>query len=226
MSLLYLVRHGQASFGQRDYDRLSGLGKRQSSVTGQWLKGKSFKVTGCGSLVRQQQTLTGILASMGSSATTATLPGLNEVNVDDLILTANPQYGDRTQLDATIAASENPAYSFFTSYRSALQRWTCGKYDIEYQESWTEFKARTLNTVEQVARDLAGESALLVSSGGAISTIVLQLLNCPDSELFNINRQIHNASITTIAVGNQKLSLHTFNNYAHLQGETQLLTRI
>ena len=30
MRLLYLVRHGQASFGKRDYDALSELGHEQS----------------------------------------------------------------------------------------------------------------------------------------------------------------------------------------------------
>ena len=226
MSLLYLVRHGQASFGQQDYDRLSILGERQAFITGEWLTGASFKVAGCGSLLRQQQTLAGILAGMGSSANTETFPSLNELNVDDLILTANPQYTDRTGLNTAILAMANPAHAFFTTYRSALQRWCSGKYDSEYQESWHDFKTRTFHTVEQVAKGLEGESALLVSSGGVISAIVLGLLNCPVSELFNINRQIHNGSITTIAVGRNKLRLHTFNNYAHLQNEPQLLTRI
>ena len=37
MSVLYLVRHGQASFGTDDYDRLSDLGKAQSRTTGRFL---------------------------------------------------------------------------------------------------------------------------------------------------------------------------------------------
>ncbi len=34
MGTLYLVRHGQASFGSDDYDRLSPLGQRQSQRLG------------------------------------------------------------------------------------------------------------------------------------------------------------------------------------------------
>ncbi len=30
MGTLYLVRHGQASFGADDYDRLSGLGRQDA----------------------------------------------------------------------------------------------------------------------------------------------------------------------------------------------------
>jgi len=34
---IYLVRHGQASFGAEDYDELSDLGARQSRLLGGWL---------------------------------------------------------------------------------------------------------------------------------------------------------------------------------------------
>ena len=38
MTSIYLVRHGQASFGKKDYDNLSEIGKKQS-----FLLGKHFK---------------------------------------------------------------------------------------------------------------------------------------------------------------------------------------
>ena len=37
MGTIYLVRHGQASFGSDDYDQLSPLGEEQSWHLGQWL---------------------------------------------------------------------------------------------------------------------------------------------------------------------------------------------
>ena len=37
MRLIYLVRHGQASFGKRDYDALSELGHEQSRLLGRAL---------------------------------------------------------------------------------------------------------------------------------------------------------------------------------------------
>ena len=37
MGTLYLVRHGQASFGEDDYDRLSPLGHRQAQQLGRYL---------------------------------------------------------------------------------------------------------------------------------------------------------------------------------------------
>ncbi|WP_257295786.1 histidine phosphatase family protein [Endozoicomonas sp. YOMI1] len=123
----------------------------------------------------------------------------------------------------------NPKQAFFDAYRAALLRWVSGDYDNEYQESWNSFKSRTIEVLHQSIRQMAqNDSAVLVSSGGVISVIILQLLNCPDTEMFRINRQIHNTSITAISGRNGKLSLHGFNNYSHLEvkGETALLTRI
>jgi len=34
MAELYLIRHGQASFGAEDYDQLSSLGKTQCELLG------------------------------------------------------------------------------------------------------------------------------------------------------------------------------------------------
>ncbi|MCB1660687.1 MAG: histidine phosphatase family protein, partial [Pseudomonadales bacterium] len=38
MAAIYLVRHGQASFGAADYDQLSVRGEQQAQLLGQWLK--------------------------------------------------------------------------------------------------------------------------------------------------------------------------------------------
>ena len=40
MGVLYLIRHGQASFGTDDYDRLSDLGHEQSRLAGRHLGGQ------------------------------------------------------------------------------------------------------------------------------------------------------------------------------------------
>jgi len=59
MSTLYLVRHGQASAGTDDYDRLSELGKTQAELLGQWWQKQGFSAdfTSHGSLQRQRDTV-------------------------------------------------------------------------------------------------------------------------------------------------------------------------
>jgi broad specificity phosphatase PhoE len=55
--IIYLIRHGQASAGTADYDRLSTLGERQASITGHYLRSLSKPPVAIwsGSLRRQQQ---------------------------------------------------------------------------------------------------------------------------------------------------------------------------
>ena len=40
MATIYLIRHGQASFGKENYDQLSPRGWEQGRVLGRWLAGK------------------------------------------------------------------------------------------------------------------------------------------------------------------------------------------
>lgn len=67
MGTLYLVRHGQASFGADDYDVLSAMGRQQSVRLGEYFqhKGVIFDAALTGTLNRQIQTLAGICQGMG-----------------------------------------------------------------------------------------------------------------------------------------------------------------
>ncbi|WP_281647834.1 histidine phosphatase family protein [Parendozoicomonas sp. Alg238-R29] len=233
MATIYLVRHGQASFGQHDYDKLSPIGEQQAVVTGEWLKAvnKPIALFGSGTLLRQRQTLSGIYSGMGLEGRQPdfTLPGLNEVDVDELLLVANPQFTSRREMDSHMANKSNPAQAFFELYRSSLARWAGGEHDQEYKQSWPEFKEKALNAVTIVGKELKeNENVLLVSSGGTISTLVLQVLGMPENGIFKLNRHINNASITALHFRKNKLSLHGFNNYAHLEqaGSRRLITRI
>ncbi len=67
MGTLYLVRHGQASFGADDYDVLSAMGHQQSVRLGEYFRhrGVTFEAALTGTLNRQTQTLAGICQGMG-----------------------------------------------------------------------------------------------------------------------------------------------------------------
>jgi len=67
MGTLYLVRHGQASFGADDYDVLSPLGMQQATRLGEYFKTKgiTFDAALTGTLQRQISTFEGICQGMG-----------------------------------------------------------------------------------------------------------------------------------------------------------------
>ena len=82
MGELLVIRHGQASFGADNYDKLSDLGHRQSEAVGQLLRDTGWVPdrTITGTLTRQKETL----ASMGFEAGD-THPGLNEYDFQNLL---------------------------------------------------------------------------------------------------------------------------------------------
>src|SRR5258708_3741757 len=79
MSVLVLVRHGQASFLQSDYDKLSELGEQQSRMLGSfWARqGAVFDDVLSGPRIRQIGTAELVLESYAASG--LSLPGLRVV---------------------------------------------------------------------------------------------------------------------------------------------------
>ena len=65
MSLLYLIRHGQAGLRQR-YDMLSDLGRTQARLLGEYLAAQKIglRAVYSGALERQRETAAGILSAM------------------------------------------------------------------------------------------------------------------------------------------------------------------
>ena len=68
MATIYLIRHGQASFGAEDYDKLSALGMRQAQVAGEYLRdhGIILDAAYSGELLRQRETARLAIASQPS----------------------------------------------------------------------------------------------------------------------------------------------------------------
>jgi broad specificity phosphatase PhoE len=87
MAELILVRHGQASFGAENYDKLSELGWRQSRWLGEYFaeRGASFDRVIRGSLRRHDETLRGIGEGMGKALEGDEDPRLNEYDSHALL---------------------------------------------------------------------------------------------------------------------------------------------
>ena len=109
MGNLYLVRHGQASFGAADYDNLSELGHRQSVRLGEYFAGKGlqFDAVITGTLKRHAQTWAGIAQGAGLTHQPLDWPGLNEYDSHALIrcIRAEPPAIIRSPLDRSARAT-------------------------------------------------------------------------------------------------------------------------
>ncbi|MDN5938700.1 MAG: phosphoglycerate mutase family protein, partial [Salinisphaera sp.] len=85
MTILTLVRHGQASWGQRDYDVLSPMGEQQARITGLHLAriGSRPDALLAGGMRRQRHTAALVGAAWGSAVDDC-LPAFNEYDAGQL----------------------------------------------------------------------------------------------------------------------------------------------
>ena len=120
MGTLTLVRHGQASFGAADYDRLSDLGTRQCRELGRWFRerGQAFEAVLCGTLRRHEQSLAAIAEGHGDLPAALPWPGLNEYDGDALVRAAQPTLALREDLDSAEAYRAH-----FRLLRAGLAAW-------------------------------------------------------------------------------------------------------
>ncbi|MEK9655574.1 MAG: phosphoglycerate mutase family protein, partial [Halieaceae bacterium] len=99
MASLYLIRHGQASFGSDHYDQLSALGQRQADVSGRFFAdvGLHFAQAASGDLSRQRETAERVLVSQAEKVPLHIDPRLNEVDNEGQIKALLPLLCERDE---------------------------------------------------------------------------------------------------------------------------------
>ena len=121
---LWLIRHGQASFGAADYDCLSELGHEQSRRLGSWLKhaGHPIDAVFTGTLHRQRDTAETCLQSAGVITSIDTLPTLDEFAHEEILARLRPDLATPAALVAEMARSDHPRRAFQRLYVEAVAR--------------------------------------------------------------------------------------------------------
>jgi len=208
MAELILVRHGQASFGADDYDKLSELGWRQSRWLGEYFaeRGAAFDRVVRGSLRRHTETLQGIAEGMGRRLEGVEDARLNEYDSHALLAAhlkggAMPASGDRRE--------------HFRILREAMYAWTDGSLAGAPHEPFAVFRGRVLAALAALRRAKA-KRVLVVSSGGPISTILAEVLGMPLRGVVDLNLQTRNTGVTELQAGASRIHCVSFNNVPHL----------
>lgn len=221
MGALYLIRHGQASFGSQNYDALSALGHQQGYAVGQALKARGVtpEAVVAGTMQRHQETARAALLAMALDVPMRVHAGVNEFDHENVIEVAEPRYADKAVMMAEMAASGDPRRAFQTFFQDAVARWVGGNHDAEYAEPWSAFKLRCVAALDELVRQTPPKGQLVVfTSGGVISVVCAHLLGLHDSQAFTINWTLANAGITKINVGRDGLHLLSVNEHAHVEG--------
>ena len=211
MGTLYLVRHGQASFGADDYDQLSARGLEQAVRLGEYwrARGLVFDAVITGTLRRHTQTLEGIAQGLGIAPDVLQMPGLNEYDSLALIQAIHPQPLGR-------ADTPERYRQHFRILCDALAQWMAGVISPRGMPSWPEFSAGVQAALDHVRQHHVGHNVLLVSSGGPISTAVGQVLSTPPEVTIALNMRIRNSAVTEFSISPKRLMMQTFNTLPHL----------
>ena len=224
MAALYLVRHGQASFGTHDYDRLSSLGVRQAQQAGQYLRartGGAARIV-CDSLVRQRDTAAEI-ARCRTALQAEAVPiqideRFNEVDLESLITHLAASLYDA---DGTLAALLSEASTSRTSYQKLVKRvfihWQTLSEPGHSLESWSMFASRVSAALaDLMSTSRPGGTTIVVTSGGVIAALVQQVLALPAPSAYGFLEAQMNCSITCLLHDRQRASLSSFNESVYL----------
>ncbi len=215
MGTLYLVRHGQASFGADDYDQLSPLGHRQCVRLGEYFraKGLAFDAVLTGTLKRHAQSLAGIAEGLQWAPEPLAWPGLNEYDSHAVIAAVHPQ---------PLARPDTPELyrHHFRILRGGLRQWMAGTTAPLGMPVYADFVAGVNGALDHVRRQ-HDRHVLIVSSGGPISTAVGQVLGTSAETTIELNLRIRNSSITEFAFTPKRHMLVTYNTLPHLDHPDQ-----
>ena len=213
MGTLYLVRHGQASFGAANYDQLSPLGHQQCLQLGRWFKarGRRFEAVITGTLQRQVQSQAAIAEGLGADHQALQLPGLNEYDSHAVIKAVHPQ---------PLAKPDTPALlrAHFQLLRQGLGAWMAGQTQPAGMPSYAHYVAGVGDALDR-ARATVGGDVLMVSSGGPISTAVGRVLGTAPETTIELNLRLRNSAITEFVFNPKRHSLLSFNTLPHLDAE-------
>ena len=215
MPIVLLVRHGQASFGGDDYDRLSDLGRAQSAHVGRELRRRGVRdpLLASGTLARQRDTLALLASAAGFGAPATADPRWNEYDHLDLL-----------RRQAVVEGRGVPADS--RGVQALLDRALLAWIDRGDADGWPAFADGVAGALGDTCGALQpGRDAVVVTSAGVLAAVCTRLLGAPPAAVVALNRVMVNAAITTVVVGRSGASLLTVNDHAHLIGaDRELLT--
>ena len=227
MTTIYLVRHGQASFGAQNYDQLSALGISQAQVLNQYLMHvlKEQPYTVAGTMQRHQQTAQFALEGI-THTELEMVSAWNEFDHQEVFAKYDANFAQPQHLKAQMAHIENPRDYLVQIFSQAMQRWASTEFDHEYVETWSAFQARVEHALTSLSEHLSAHhasNAVIFTSGGVISVAVGKVLGLSAENIFALNWAIANCSITKLRLVDGKLELLSFNEHQYLQQENEAL---
>ena len=230
MSLLTLVRHGQASYMQEDYDRLSPLGEEQARKFGEYVVRHRIPVDRVfhGPAQRHARTMSiaaDVVRAAGLSWPEAQgIPHFDEfdayavmrsvvplmVRQDPVIRSLNEEFRAKQHLPEAGRILQK-------LFEEVSRRWCTGAFDTPDVETWAQFRQRIAGAVEEVRLSAPQSSHTVVfTSGGPIAATVAYALDLPHDKAIEFVWLSRNCSYAQFLFSGDRFSMHAFNAIPHL----------
>jgi broad specificity phosphatase PhoE len=234
MSMIYMIRHGQASFGNEDYDRLSPLGKRQARILAQHFLNTGFypDAVYSGTMSRHtgtaQEVLSAYRVARRNVPQIEMLSGFNEYDTAAVVKALFPDMvKDDPSLNDDLPKMYVSTDSFKRVFEGAMLRWVTGEFDTPDIESWEALRARVAGSLHLIMeRHGKGKTIAVFTSGGAIAASLAHVLGISGERAMRLNWQLLNSSVSRFMYNEQRVTLAGFNSIAHLElaGDPTLIT--
>jgi len=225
MSVLYLVRHGQAGT-RENYDSLSHLGRTQARLLGEHFRaqGIQFAAAYSGSLSRQIATAAEILPDSRITVDA----GWDEFDLAHVYRELAPKLvhdDDRFRIEyeemqrdilESHGAHRAPVHRKWNDCdKKCVRAWVEGRYEYS-GESWTQFVARIHDALSRVIAAAHGGNVAVFTSATPIGIAAAKTLEIADGRAMWLAAVMFNASFTTLRVHGDEVRLFTLNAIPHL----------
>jgi len=227
MSTLWIIRHGQASFGDSNYDKLSELGQAQSRILGKYLRktGVVFDKVYTGDMSRQTETAMIALAEMDENAKpaeTITDPAFNEYDHQSIITALLPGLmEDEPAMNDILPNIFKDNREFQKMFGKIVDRWVSGQYETPGAESFKDYVSRVEQGLAQAAEKGDGSQIGIFTSGGVVSVAMKTALGLSDEEAMRLGWWVKNTAVTVLERRKGRFNLMSFNGLAHLEMENR-----
>lgn len=217
MAELYLVRHGQASFGADNYDQLSLLGQKQGQILGEYFAEReiAFDHVLVGTMNRHRQTAEAIFQGSAEVDGLKEHQGLNEY---DFVALIDGLGNEHRELQLLAKKSKK---DFYKVLRQVLLLWMEDRIEGPIPETWAQFQQRVADAKNYI-QGLKGQRILAVSSGGVMAAIAQQTLDAPKEKVISLNLQINNCSFCRYFFNADSFHLATFNSVPYFDRADRL----
>ncbi len=229
---LFLIRHGQARYGEADYDRLSERGATQARHLAPVLREAAPTRVFTGPLRRQVETYACARAAAAEAGVALpepeVLPELAEYPAFELIAGLRPRLGEVPEL-ASLLSGEVPldARARERAFEAMIFRWASGEWNVPGVETAAEFAARVERGLLRVmAAGERGQRVAAATSAGPIAVAIGLTLGAGPERMIALSRVVQNASLSILrfksgapSFGATATSTYRFNQIHHLPQE-------